>query len=79
VDKELLGRCWSYFELNIPGTIYMRSDCIWTDSKNNSSKLSIDMIYISNKFEIDCIYSEIYKEIFKYVQRTFHGWKGANN
>ena len=38
---KLLGRCWSYFELNIPGTIYIQSNCLWADSRDNSSKLSI--------------------------------------
>ncbi len=35
---EILGRCWSYFELNIHGTISIQSDCLWEDSRDNSSQ-----------------------------------------
>ena len=37
---KLLGRFWSDFESNILVRVYIRSDCIWTDSRDNSSKLS---------------------------------------
>ena len=34
---ELLGRCLSYFKLNILASVYIQSDCLWAYSRDNSS------------------------------------------